>query len=191
VTIVRDTDSQRTFPTRLCVMTDQPKQIQLHPSFPRRYLSTSRRTANFCSIAHTPFDFTLTFCEVMRSPTRRFRTPSTDHVVCARRCGEIVVAVQFCRTLICRAPVHAGPFPALDGSAFTPSQQARGDTPETIPIAHARHVLSYMRQRSSRTQHARKPAVHDGLHYSERVREPRLSRCATTLSRVIPYRQRP
>ena len=27
--------------------------------------TTSRTYANFCAIAHTPFDFTLTFCEVL------------------------------------------------------------------------------------------------------------------------------
>ena len=31
----------------------------------RRTQPTPRTYANFCSIAHTPFDFTLTFCEVM------------------------------------------------------------------------------------------------------------------------------
>jgi hypothetical protein len=48
-------------------MSDQPprrKQINFsivpdeQPGEPRTY-------ANFCSISHTPFDFTLTFCEVM------------------------------------------------------------------------------------------------------------------------------
>jgi len=47
-------------------MSDQPERKQINftivpderPGEPRTY-------ANFCSIAHTPFDFTLTFCEVM------------------------------------------------------------------------------------------------------------------------------
>ena len=48
----------------LWAMADTPKQINFtivpddSPNEPRTY-------ANFCSIAHTPFDFTLTFCEVM------------------------------------------------------------------------------------------------------------------------------
>ena len=45
---------------------DSPERKQINftivpddqPGDPRTY-------ANFCSISHTPFDFTLTFCEVM------------------------------------------------------------------------------------------------------------------------------
>ena len=34
-----------------------------------------RTYANFCAISHTPFDFTLTFCEVLPHRRRRFVTP--------------------------------------------------------------------------------------------------------------------
>ena len=62
-------------------MTDQPKQINFtivpddtpgegtggeKGPAPRTY-------ANFCSIAHTPFDFTLTFCEVMPLTDKEIR----------------------------------------------------------------------------------------------------------------------
>ena len=52
-------------------MTDR-KQINFtivpdeQPGEPRTY-------ANFCSIAHTPFDFTLTFCEVMPLSEKEIR----------------------------------------------------------------------------------------------------------------------
>ena len=32
-----------------------------------------REYANFCSVAHTPFDFTLTFCEVMPLSEKHLR----------------------------------------------------------------------------------------------------------------------
>ncbi len=42
----------------------QPKQINF-TIVPDDNSTTARTYSNFCSIAHTPFDFTLTFCEVM------------------------------------------------------------------------------------------------------------------------------
>ena len=44
------------------------------PGEPRIY-------ANFCSIAHTPFDFTLTFCEVMPLSEKEVRDAEQNHVV--------------------------------------------------------------------------------------------------------------
>ena len=64
-------------------MSDQPptrKQINFsivpeeQPGEPRTY-------ANFCSIAHTPFDFTLTFCEVMPLSEKELKEAEKDHVV--------------------------------------------------------------------------------------------------------------
>ena len=48
-------------------MADQPKQINftIVPGDDAPDAPAPRTYANFCSIAHTPFDFTLTFCEVM------------------------------------------------------------------------------------------------------------------------------
>jgi hypothetical protein len=70
--------------------TPQRKQINFtivpddQPGEPRTY-------ANFCSIAHTPFDFTLTFCEVMPLSEKELREAETDHVVRAPVRARVVV----------------------------------------------------------------------------------------------------
>jgi hypothetical protein len=82
-------------------MSDQPKQINFTivpadesgEGLPRTY-------SNFCSIAHTPFDFTLTFCEVMPLSEREIREAETQHVVGAPVRAKIVVPVQFIPNLI-------------------------------------------------------------------------------------------
>ena len=57
----------------------QPKQINFtivpddSPEVPRTY-------SNFCSIAHTPFDFTLTFCEVMPLSDKEIKDAEHEHV---------------------------------------------------------------------------------------------------------------
>ena len=82
-------------------MADQSKQINFtigpaedsNDSAPRTY-------ANFCSIAHTPFDFTLTFCEVMPLSEKEVRDAAQDHVVRAPVRARIVVPVQFIPNLL-------------------------------------------------------------------------------------------
>lgn len=79
--------------------TPQRKQINFtivpddQPGEPRTY-------ANFCSIAHTPFDFTLTFCEVMPLSEKEIRDAEADHIVRAPIRSRIVLPVQFIPTLI-------------------------------------------------------------------------------------------
>jgi hypothetical protein len=82
-------------------MPDQPKQINFTivpaddagDGVPRIY-------SNFCSIAHTPFDFTLTFCEVMPLSEKEIREAESEHVVRAPVRSKIVVPVQFIPNLI-------------------------------------------------------------------------------------------
>src|SRR5215218_62662 len=82
-------------------MADTPKQINFtivpaeEPSE-----STTRTYANFCSIAHTPFDFTLTFCEVMPLSEKEIRAAESEHVVHAPVRVKVVVPVQFVPNLI-------------------------------------------------------------------------------------------
>ena len=40
-----------------------------------------RTYANFCAVNHTPFDFTLTFCEVMPLSEKEIRDAEAEHVV--------------------------------------------------------------------------------------------------------------
>ncbi|MEQ1896347.1 MAG: DUF3467 domain-containing protein [Vicinamibacterales bacterium] len=69
------------------------------PGEPRVY-------ANFCSIGHTPFDFTLTFCEVMPLSEAAVRSAENDHVVKAPVRARIAVPVQFVPSLITALQEH-------------------------------------------------------------------------------------
>ena len=59
-----------------------------------------RTYANFCGVAHTPFDFTLTFCEVMPLSEKEIREAEADHLVRAPVKARVVMPVQFVPTLI-------------------------------------------------------------------------------------------
>ena len=88
-------------------MSDQPKQINFtivpaddtQNAAPRTY-------SNFCSIAHTPFDFTLTFCEVMPLSEQQLRSAEKDQVVRAPVRTRVVVPVQFVPNLIAALQEH-------------------------------------------------------------------------------------
>ncbi|MGC4083804.1 MAG: DUF3467 domain-containing protein [Vicinamibacterales bacterium] len=87
-------------------MADQPKQINF-TIVPADDSSESPRTySNFCSIAHTPFDFTLTFCEVMPLSDKEIRAAESEHVVRAPVRAKIVVPVQFIPNLISALQEH-------------------------------------------------------------------------------------
>ena len=83
-------------------MAEQPRQINftIVPADDAPEAPTSRTYSNFCSIAHTPFDFTLTFCEVMPLSDKEIQAAETDHVVKAPVRAKIVVPVQFVPNLI-------------------------------------------------------------------------------------------
>ncbi|HVC20869.1 MAG TPA: DUF3467 domain-containing protein [Vicinamibacterales bacterium] len=59
-----------------------------------------RLYANFCAIAHTPFDFTLTFCEVMPLSDQALRDAQSDHIVRAPVRARVVLPVQSIPALI-------------------------------------------------------------------------------------------
>ena len=59
-----------------------------------------RTYANFCAVNHTPFDFTLTFCEVLPLSDRDIRDAEQEHIVRAPVRAKIVVPVQFIPQLI-------------------------------------------------------------------------------------------
>ena len=83
-------------------MADQPaesKQINF-TIVPDEQSSEPRTYANFCSIAHTPFDFTLTFCEVMPLSEKELQDAQNNAVVRAPVRARIVVPVQFVPTLV-------------------------------------------------------------------------------------------
>jgi hypothetical protein len=86
-------------------MAEQPKQINF-TIVPDETDTTARTYANFCSIAHTPFDFTLTFCEVMPLSDKEIREAASQHVVRAPVRARIVVPVQFVPNLITALQEH-------------------------------------------------------------------------------------
>jgi len=93
-------------------MADQPKQINftIVPADDSDAASVPRTYANFCSIAHTPFDFTLTFCEVMPLSEKEIKAAETEHIVRAPVKTKIVVPVQFVPNLIAALQEHVRVF---------------------------------------------------------------------------------
>ena len=62
--------------------------------------------ANFCAIAHTPFDFTLTFCEVTPLSEDDITHAQTEHVVRAPVKVRVVAPVPFIPQLIAALQEH-------------------------------------------------------------------------------------
>lgn len=65
-----------------------------------------RTYANFCAISHTPFDFTLTFCEVLPLSDKDVREAESGRVLRAPVRGRIVVPTQFVPNLITALQEH-------------------------------------------------------------------------------------
>lgn len=86
-------------------MTDERKQINF-TIVPEEADNGPRTYANFCAISHTPFDFTLTFCEVLPLSERDIREAEADHVVRAPVRARIVLPVQVMPTLIAALQEH-------------------------------------------------------------------------------------
>src|SRR5437879_1681932 len=92
----------------MSAMADQPKQINftIVPGEDPSGTAALRTYSNFCSIAHTPFDFTLTFCEVMPLSEKELREAEADHVVRAPVRARVVVPVQFVPNLVAALQEH-------------------------------------------------------------------------------------
>jgi hypothetical protein len=90
--------------------------------------SPIRRTyANFCAVAHTPFDFTLSFCEVMPLSEREIREAEAEHVVRAPVKARIVLPVQFVPTLIAALQENLRIY--SEAHSPQPPSEARGNEP--------------------------------------------------------------
>jgi hypothetical protein len=63
-------------------------------------VTPARVYANFCGVAHTPFDFTLTFCEVTPLSEKEIRVAEAEHIVRAPVKARVVMPVNFVPTLI-------------------------------------------------------------------------------------------
>ena len=88
-------------------MSDQPDRKQINFTIvPDEQPGEPRTYANFCSIAHTPFDFTLTFCEVMPLSDQEVREAENQYVVRAPVRARVVVPVQFLPNLVAALQEH-------------------------------------------------------------------------------------
>ena len=91
-------------------MSDQPDRKQINftivPDEPTEPAQTRREYANFCAVAHTPFDLTLTFCEVMPLSEKEVREAENQHVVRAPVRARVVVPVQFLPNLVAALQEH-------------------------------------------------------------------------------------
>jgi hypothetical protein len=88
-------------------MSDQTERKQINFTIiPDEQPGEPRIYANFCSIAHTPFDFTLTFCEVMPLSEREVKEAESQHVVRAPVRARVVVPVQFLPNLVAALQEH-------------------------------------------------------------------------------------
>ncbi len=56
--------------------------------------------SNFCAIQNSPFDFTLTFCEMVPPTEKQLREAQTSHVVRAPVKARLAVPVQMVPGLI-------------------------------------------------------------------------------------------
>jgi hypothetical protein len=72
---------------------------------------TPRVYANFCAIAHTPFDLTLTFCEVLPLTERDLKAAEADHVVRAPIRASIALPLAIVPSLISALQEHVRGLP--------------------------------------------------------------------------------
>jgi len=80
-------------------MADETRQVNF-TIIPADSASPERTYSNFCAVSHTPFDFTLTFCEVLPLSEQDVRQAEADHVVRAPVRVKVVVPVQVMPSLI-------------------------------------------------------------------------------------------
>jgi hypothetical protein len=77
----------------------EPKQINF-TIVPDERSDAPRTYANFCAVSHTPFDFTLAFCEMQPLSEKDIRAAESEHVVRAAVKARVVLPVQVVPTLI-------------------------------------------------------------------------------------------
>jgi hypothetical protein len=61
---------------------------------------------NFCAVSHTPFDFTLTFCEVLPPTDQDLRQAQTEQVLRAPVRARVAIPVQLMPNLIAALQDH-------------------------------------------------------------------------------------
>ena len=83
----------------------EPKQINF-TIVPDDQGDSPRTYANFCAISHTPFDFTLSFCEVQPLSQKDIEAAQADHLLKAPVRARIVLPLQVVPNLIAALQDH-------------------------------------------------------------------------------------
>ena len=83
----------------------ESKQINF-TIIPDETSEAARTYANFCAVNHTPFDFTLTFCEVLPPTEQDLRQAQTDQVLRAPVRARVAIPVQLMPNLIAALQDH-------------------------------------------------------------------------------------
>jgi hypothetical protein len=74
--------------------------------------------SNFCAISHTPFDFTLAFCEVQPLSQKDIEAAESEHAVKAPVRAKIVVPLQVVPNLIAALQEHMRVFSESTGATW-------------------------------------------------------------------------
>ena len=98
-------------------MTTDRKQINF-TIVPDDDATLPRTYANFCAISHTPFDFTLAFCEVLPLSERDIHAAEAEHVVRAPVRAKIVVPLQVVPNLIAALQEHMRVYSESTGTSW-------------------------------------------------------------------------
>lgn len=74
--------------------------------------------ANFCAISHTPFDFTLSFCEVLPLSEKDIQAAEADHVIRAPVRAKVAIPLQVIPNLIAALQEHMRVFSESTGTSW-------------------------------------------------------------------------
>jgi Protein of unknown function (DUF3467) len=96
---------------------DERKQINF-TIVPDESGDVPRIYANFCAISHTPFDFTLSFCEVLPLSEKDINQAQTEHVVRAPVRARIALPLQVLPNLITALQEHMRVYGESTGASW-------------------------------------------------------------------------
>ena len=74
--------------------------------------------ANFCAISHTPFDFTLSFCEVLPLSEKDIHQAQAEHIVRAPVRVKVAVPLQVLPNLITALQEHMRVYSESTGASW-------------------------------------------------------------------------
>jgi uncharacterized protein DUF3467 len=96
---------------------DERKQINF-TILPDDTGDSPRTYANFCAISHTPFDFTISFCEVLPLSPKDIEAAEAQHTVKAPVRAKIVLPLQVVPNLIAALQEHMRVFSESTGTTW-------------------------------------------------------------------------